>query len=544
MNSGCFYYKARGYYTPDPTLTTTKTQLPDKYIIVHVGQKAWHLEDIAISEGKTEITGRLEGLPSYHSTYLLHNKVYGARIEAGRDDKYLTRPIRYRYARAKPTHEVHIYLAENTVIGNEEHASIPLACVRKMEVFVPAIGATIASHVFVTLGVIAGVVVIIGIIALATKSSCPFLYVRNGDSWQFTGEMYGGAIAAPLERDDYMPLPGLQATSGNYELKIANELKERQYTNLAELLVVDGDAGTVLADKNGRLYSIEQPVLPQSAITGGIDCRAALTSKDTSALLFDAPDAADPAFSNAVLSFARPEDAKSGRLVIKAKNSYWLDYMFARFTEQFGTGYDKFAAQQRKAPAAEGRQWSLEQGIPLSVEVQTAEGWRSTGYFDVIGPLASREMVMNVDLSRVSGKEVKIRLRCGGRFWEVDYAAMDFTEGSTFTVHRLSPLSATDEEGRDVSAALKAADNQYLAQRQAGNETIVKYAAPAQKAGNIRSVILHSRGYYEYIRHYTNKPNLARLLQFKKPGSFTRFAATEYKRLEGQKDILAMALNN
>jgi hypothetical protein len=522
-----------------------KAQIPDKYIIVHANDTAWHLVDIAINEAKTDMIGKLEPLPAYHNAYLRHNKMYIGRIEYAQDKKYLTGPIRYRPARSKPTHEVHIYLAEGTITGTEGQTTIPLSRIRKIEVFDPAIGATIASYVFTTLGIIAAVVVVIGIIALATKSSCPFLYARDGDSWRFMGEMYGGAIAAPLERDDYMPLPGLQTEDGNYELRIANELKERQYTNLAELLVVDcADQSTVLADKNGALYGISHPVAPQTALAGSRDCTPALSAKDTSALLFDVPDAADPAFSNVVLSFPKPDEAKNGRLLIKAKNSYWLDYMFARFTEQFGSRYQKFAAQQRKAPAAEGRQWSLEQGIPLSVEVQTSTGWEQAGYFDVMGPMAMRDMVMNLDLSKVSGKDVKLRLRCGARFWEVDYAAMDFTEAAPFPVHRLSPFSAVDERGRELSSTLAATDQQYLTQPEAGNAAVVRYTAPPQAAGTTRTVILHSRGYYEYIRHYTNKPNLVRLLQFKKPGAFTRFAETEYKRLEGQKDLLRLALNN
>jgi hypothetical protein len=56
-------------------------------------------------------------------------------------------------------------------------------------------------------------------------------------------KLYGGAIFAPLERDDFMPLPNMVPTEEEYRLRITNELKERQYTNLAELWVVQHPAG-------------------------------------------------------------------------------------------------------------------------------------------------------------------------------------------------------------------------------------------------------------------------------------------------------------
>jgi hypothetical protein len=537
MTGGCSYYKVRSNPNPDKALIAQKTQMPEKYIIIHLGDKVWHLANIGLNEAKTDMTGYLDDLPLEHMSYIGGKKA--------RNEMQTSGPIRYHPTKSKPTHEIHIYLADSTAFRETGQTSIPLDGVRRIDIYDPAIGATIASYVFTTLGIIAGVVLIIGIIALATKSSCPFLYVSNGAGWQFTGEMYGGAIAAPLERDDYMPLPGVNSIDGTYELKIANELKERQYTNIAELMVIDHNVeSAVLADKNGNLHSISRPVLPQSASANGHNCINALSAKDTTAYLFDEPDADDDAFSSVVMSFPKPVDTKTGKLVIKAKNSYWLDYMFARFTEQFGTWYNEFAAQQKTAPAAESRQWSLKQGIPLSVQIYTGARWEDAGYFDVLGPLAAREMVMPIDLSRVKDKDVRIRLRCGARFWEVDYAAMDFTADVPLAVQRLIPSTAIDEKRQDQSAALAGTDSKYLAQPDVGNVTIVRYTAPIQVPGTSRTIIFHSRGYYEYIRSYTKKPNLSRLLTFKKAGSFTRFAASEYRRLAGQKDLLATALNN
>jgi hypothetical protein len=153
-------------------------------------------------------------------------------------------------------------------------------------------------------------------------------------------------------------------------------------------------------------------------------------------------------------------------------------------------------------------------------------------------------MVMELDLSQVRTKELKLKLQCGAMFWEVDYAAMDFTEDAPQSVTRLTPISAIDENGKETNSLLTATDEQYLVQPQPGNEVVARYKVPAQAKGTARTLIFHSRGYYEYIREYSNKPNLVRLLSFKKAGSFTRFAASEYSRITRQKDFLASALNN
>ena len=69
--------------------------------------------------------------------------------------------------------------------------------------------------------------------------SCPYIYANTANGFAFAGEIYSGAIYAPLERNDYLTLPQLIAENGNYKLKITNEQQEIQYTNLTELFVVD-----------------------------------------------------------------------------------------------------------------------------------------------------------------------------------------------------------------------------------------------------------------------------------------------------------------
>ena len=59
----------------------------------------------------------------------------------------------------------------------------------------------------------------------AVGASCPYIYINTGDEFEFAGEIYSGAVYAPLERNDYLTLPHLVEENGIYKLKISNELQ-------------------------------------------------------------------------------------------------------------------------------------------------------------------------------------------------------------------------------------------------------------------------------------------------------------------------------
>ena len=109
-----------------------------------------------------------------------------------------------------------------------------------------------------------GALVLILAIYAALKSSCPFIYVSNGEEYVFSGELYPGNIIKNAQETDYLPLPALQETDGKLNIRITNELLEIQHTDLAQLMEVSHPKNTrALADKKGQilLYSnLESPV--------------------------------------------------------------------------------------------------------------------------------------------------------------------------------------------------------------------------------------------------------------------------------------------
>ncbi|MEP6792783.1 MAG: hypothetical protein ABJB16_00540 [Saprospiraceae bacterium] len=518
---GCTsYFKINKSNTIAPL--TAQIQNKSNYFIVHKGINAWHLKTIALNEEKKEITGSIEPLPVNHQNYERVNP------------KFNYHQYKPRFRNSDPTIEVHLYISEYDP-GQDSLFSIPLSSIDKIEIYDKAIGQTTVSYVLGTFGAIAAVIVIIGVIAILTKSSCPFAYVNDGHAFMFTGELYGGAIYSSLERDDYMPLQGGNLTKGDYQVKISNELLERQYTNLAELIVVEHpDYSKVLMDKIGKIQTVSNAVSPSQAVSDdNINYVSTILSKDSSNYMFNDENASNKDLSNLTLSFKKPMNVNTGKLIINAKNSFWLDYIYGKFNEQFGTYFNEFSENQKKVPMQKINQWTRDQGIPLSVYVLTKEGWKFEDYFNVIGPLASRDMVMSLDLSDTKEDEVKIRLECGFMFWEIDYAAMDFSENIPVKISHLKASTALDEKGNEVSSEIASSDDKYLVQPEVGNEVIIDYSIPAPENSNIQSIFLHSKGYYEYIRDYRTEPNLLYLSSFSKKGSFARFSKDHYTEFVG-----------
>lgn len=504
------------YYRTKPVPPAEVGQLADsKLFVVHEGGRTWQLNNPRIN-GEA-----LEGVQAAVAPDVLPYNTPGQ----GRNVRYKTKD------RKRVLNIVHIYAAEQPTAASSA-ISIPFTSMQRIELVEKNTGKTVASYVLGGIGIGVGVTVVVGIIALLTKSSCPFIYAHNGYQFQFVGEAYGGAIFAPAERNDYMPLPAIAPLNNQYQLKIANELKERQYTNLAELLLVQHDANTqVLLDSNGQPHTLRAPQAPTTALSGsGQDCTAQLRHPDQNSVLFnDDTPAAEP--NSLVLTFDKPRGAQHGKLMLRAQNSLWLDYLYGEFIKKFGSYYNTWADEQKTLPPAVNRDWTAAQSIPLKVYVETSRGWQFVQQIETVGPLAARNLVVPLNLAGIASQgPVRVKLESGFMFWELDYAALDCTPNEPVVTDNCRLLSAVNEAGRDERPNLTADDSQYLQQLGAGTSTTLTFETrlPAPSAGTKRSAFLRTKGYYEHIRHFEGVPNVLELYSFRKPGSFVAFSKACY----------------
>jgi hypothetical protein len=422
---------------------------------------------------------------------------------------------------------IHLYVAPDTAIMvNGDLISLPSSNIAKMEVYKVDTGRT----AIVVAGAVYGALAVAAIIVLLTKEmSCPFVYSETGTDIRMEGEIYSGATAVPVERDDYLRLKSIKPVDEMYSIRITNEVKEIQNTNLAELLVFDHPRDVeILVDKYGISHSvmdIRQPVTASNAY--GRSLTAELSGCDNERYFSEIRN--DNLLLDTIsLSFDRPHNSQRAKLVISAKNTMWLDYMFARLSDMFGSRYDEWVKIRNKRSREYLQQWSLDQGIPLAVYLETTSGLQFVDYYNVPGPARDKRDILDIDLSGVTGDRVNVKLVSGIMFWDFDYAGMDFSDDVNAGRTVVSLDNAADETGKEVASLLLHDDDRYLVQPDINNEARLNFKVPPQIPGTERSVFLHSKGNYQPLRETGGKPDIDLLASMRRPGMFIRFTKDHF----------------
>ncbi len=423
-------------------------------------------------------------------------------------------------------HEVRIEVAG--IALQEGPVEIPFSAVTKVEVYDHDTGRAILS----VLGVTIGLFVLVTIIIALTKSSCPFIYSYDGNKYTLEGEAFGGAIFSPIERDDYVPLKSIRPVDGKYMVNVRNELKERQFINSTSLIVVDHARGDqVVTDRLGHIHTISDPRGPMEAWSGnGSDLQERLFQRDNLLYQFDDPANGQDA-DEMKLRFRRPVNAKNAKLVLNVKGSLWLDFLYGEFIKKFGSYYNTWAEDQKDRSTTELNEWFFDQYLPLNVFVKNDGEWEYVDYVSLIGPLADeRDVVIPLqDYISADAEQVEVKIQTGFMFWDIDYAAMDFTPNSQVQIREVFPEIALDQDGNDKTSALHATDQQYVEQLQIGDELTLEF--PSSTTEMERSVYLKIRGYYEHVREFEGSPDWFELLSFKTDGRFTSFSRERYEEI-------------
>ena len=514
MTSGCYYFKVvRPSERPRDVIN--KMQDQQKFIILHLDDKAWQLKDIIVNE--ESITGSISVLVG-HERY--------KSVRPDNSNRYLKSKS---HNESYVLSEVHIYITEYSEAENGR-ISIPAGAIERIEIYDKDKGATAASWAFSSLGIAAGAFGVLLVIIALTKSSCPFIYAYDGNDYQFSGEIFSGATQPGLERDDYMLLPRVASSEGDYSIRLTNEVHEIQSVNLARLLVVDHPSDlSVLIDKTGKVQTFHEPSVPVSAEnSAGENLLPVIGKKDS--LNYSGNLQGKEGTEEIIMKFLKPENCKSGKLLIRAKNSFWLDVLFTKFHMLFGEKYNTFAVRQESASAGKLNKFLLDQKIPLSVYIEKNGKWKSAGYFNIAGPMAMRDDILSVNLDGIDSDTVKIKLETGFLFWEVDYAGMDFSKTVKVVQSELAITSALDRNGADVSDLLRAKDDSYLILREVGDEAMLDFNGPSMQ-NSCRSVFLHTSGYYKILRDQTGPADKQVLKTFRKPNRFPEFSKETYNLL-------------
>lgn len=517
---GCHnYYRLSNHKITDRSSAIDSFKNVMRYFVLRTPSQAWYMRNTILSNDRKLLTTTLDTLPQNHKVHL--DNGHGK--------------MRYKSVNAAILSEVHLYISDDKQLDVGSY-SLSLDKILKIEVIEKNNKKTLNSYVIGTLGYTMGTIALAGAIIAATKSSCPFVSAYNGNAFVLQGEIFGGAIYPQLARHDYLPLQMAPASNGNLQVKISNELQERQFTDVAEMIVVKHKRNTkVITDVDGNLYNIQKPEAPVSAILcGKKDVRNYVITADEKLLYFD-----DSTIANGnnyvVLQFSKQQRDQKAKLVLSLKNSYWLDYLYGEFAHEFGSYYQNYTKQQSKKPAQQLIKGIKEQCIPLQVSLKTKDGWQELSQLTTVGPVGIRDIVVPLDLSMINKPMVEIKLSSGYLFWELDYVAIDYSTDETRAVEVLKAVAAHDEKGKDVMHFIGKEDATYLKQPVPGTVATIQYKwLPSNNKNETYTYILHTKGYYEHVRNFKGKPNTKFLAQFKKPGAFPLYSLQHFKDFQNQ----------
>ena len=492
-----------------------KFEAEQKYLVVHSNNKPYHLDDLKIDANSQVISGNLVQLDDNH-------------IHKGGINVQPKKSYRYNKKKTTPLNEVHIYLKNDNYL-NQGNMTIPISEIERIAVVDKNVGKSVLNIVATTIGVLALLLIIVAL----TKSSCPFIYSHNGEDYVFNGELYPGNIIRNAQQLDYLKLNDLCEKDGLYKIRISNELLEIQHTDLVEMLVIDHKPGSeVLMDPSGIPLIMNETIAPVKANSNNKNVLDLINTKDEISFLFNERTNQETYISDLILTFPKTKYRNKATLKLSVKNSLWLDYVFGKFNEKFGSYYEEFQRQQQDFTSEESLGWQDAQHIPLKVSVKKDGKWHEVETIYSAGPLSYRDIGLQFDLENSNSEVLEVKLSTGFMFWELDQAAISFIEGDFEDIKSIPLNSAINDKGIEVSNLVNKIDGKYLTQKIAGEYVDLSYRTSPIPEGKERSIFIKTKGYYNYIRDYKGIPDFPELLKFKKPGYFTKFSFEELKNIE------------
>lgn len=325
--------------------------------------------------------------------------------------------------------------------------------------------------------------------------SCPTFFAEPDGP--ILAEGFSHSIARTLEDTDVDALPPSLGRDGarHFSLWMKNEALETHVVRRVRLLAVPVQGDERVLRAGDAFRPATRLVAPTSCRAGALDCTAQVSAEDTDEYRA-ATDPDDLAARETIeLELPRPDGGEPG-LLLRARNSLVETYVFYQLLAYLGVRADDWFLVLEKG-GAWGRR--LVDGIigPLTridVQVLTASGWRDTGVYREVGPLAWDEAVLPLAGELPEGP-VRVRLTMAKGSWRIDRVALA----------TLGPAVAPVALDVQQVAVGDTARPQALAQLR-GDEPLVTYPGDSYRLDfalpeGRHQLFLEARGYYyEWMR--------------------------------------------
>ena len=160
----------------------------------------------------------------------------------------------------------------------------------------------------------------------------------------------------------------------------------------------------------------------------------------------------------------------------------------------------------------------------LTVSVWEGGTWQPHGLVWEASPEVVKRQVLPLDLSRVTGDTIHLRLESIPSFWLLDQVAFDFSPERSFTTTEVAAASGRDGHGHDVRDPLAAVDHRFLT-LEPGDFSELRFSVPDVPAGRARTHLVRSTGWYRLHTGEAAEPDVTLLTRtVKEPLGFAQLS--------------------
>jgi hypothetical protein len=297
-------------------------------------------------------------------------------------------------------------------------------------------------------------------------TSCPFIYSWNGERYVLEAEAYGIAWGKALEMRTTSVLPSLRSDHGELNIRMSNERPETHYYNAVHLKAVETDLHCeVVGDVADNLWPVYSPLSPCMAtdhsrrvITGAVATRDGKYWESDLANT-DAPSTFEDTLT---LSFTRTSVQSGGTLIVHAINSTLNDIVLRNLFTFLGDESLEFVRAVEHDQELIGILKDWIEDVSLKVFVWNGKEWNKMSTIHPEANSVPFARACRIGPGDFPGDTVKVRLTCLTGVWKIDAVQIDWTNVGQLNPLEVPMVSATGPGERDVSVALKSADNDYL----------------------------------------------------------------------------------
>jgi hypothetical protein len=303
--------------------------------------------------------------------------------------------------------------------------------------------------------------------------SCPLVYVvaGNGDI-ALIGEAFTGAVGQQFERTDMLRLPSEEQ---KLQVLIANESKEVEFIDLAQLILIDSDASSrAVPTHEAEIVLVGEAMAPRSVLDMFGEQTNVLLQSDGRTWSSDLLAAAgeDELVVREWLMADFGAMGKNHALLLELRNTKWSNIVAGEIYRAQGGQLDKLMERAGKNKGEKLRNFRKEAGFDLLVEAEKDGRWQEIATIPSVGPAGFREVAVPLPDSEDSHR---YRISGGIGFWELDRIAMVKNLG-TPTIERIVPTSAQLGDV-DVSSLLSEIDGQRAVQNEGQENRPAFFAA-------------------------------------------------------------------